>query len=402
MRILRMSYGAVVTIGLLAVAGSVRPVHAAITECDRLATHPADPDKPLPGVERRDIDLVRAEAACRAAVAAEPNHARSQYVLGRVLFYQDKAAEAVAHLERSAALGYRQGIFVLGFVLLEGNGAKRDVCRTAELWQRSAALEHPWTSYYWVEQQLTGTFRGCATQLSDDAIARHVEHARRTITVEASRGRVEALTERVEQRAAAQRISALKSEGAPFLKANYSQAVTECDRLASHPDDPDRVAPGRERAEIDLPKAIAACEMAVRADPSNPRLRYQLGRMLGYAGRGKEALDHRAAAVAANYPQALFVIGYITMLGMNEQPKDVCLGAELIRRAAIAGRVAGQLAFPKYVLAGDFAACPVKQDWSELLDFVSAARPQIRGEYYQNLLADMLEQDLRAKLAGAR
>jgi hypothetical protein len=188
----------------------------------------------------------------------------------------------------------------------------------------------------------------------------------------------------------------------PFSTADYSQVVTRCDELASHPEDPFKVAPGRERAEIDLPLAIEACQAAVKADPKNPRLNYQLGRVLGYSSRGAEALGNRAAAVDANYPQALFVIGYITMLGMNQQPKDLCHGAELIRRSAVAGRIAGELGFPKYALAGDFDACPVKKDWNEMLEFVAAARKQARGDYYQTLLADMLEQDLRAKLPAPK
>ena len=32
-----------------------------------------------------------------------------------------------------------------------------------------------------------------------------------------------------------------------FDPSKYSQAVTDCDRMASHPDDPHRIAPGRER-----------------------------------------------------------------------------------------------------------------------------------------------------------
>jgi hypothetical protein len=187
----------------------------------------------------------------------------------------------------------------------------------------------------------------------------------------------------------------------PFDPSHYSQKVTECDRLAAHGDDPYKVAPGRERAEIDLPKALLACQAAVRLDPKNPRLNYLLGRVLGYSGRGSEALDYRATAVAADYPQALFVIGYITMLGMNQQPKDLCRGAELIRRSALAGRLAGQLGFPRYVLRGDFDSCAVKKDWSEMLGFVAAARQQAKGEYYQNLLADMLEEDIKARQAGA-
>lgn len=180
----------------------------------------------------------------------------------------------------------------------------------------------------------------------------------------------------------------------PFDPSKFSQAVTECDRLASHPDDPNRVAPGRERAEIDLSKAIEVCRAAVQADPKNPRLNYLYGRVLGYSGRGAEGLANRRAAVDADYPQALFVIGYITVFGMNQQPRDVCQGAEWIRRSAQQGRVAGQLGFPRYVLAGMFDACPVRKDTREMLGFVAAARRQFKGDYYQGLLADMLEEDL--------
>ncbi len=97
----------------------------------------------------------------------------------------------------------------------------------------------------------------------------------------------------------------------PFDPAQFSQEVTECDRVASHPDDPWRVAPGRTQAEIaeNCPAAIAACEKAVEKDPANPRLRYQLARVYGDSGQGEKASPHRHAAVAANYPQAHFVVG---------------------------------------------------------------------------------------------
>lgn len=49
--------------------------------------------------------------------------------------------------------------------------------------------------------------------------------------------------------------------------AAASMTVTECDRLASHPDDPDRVATGVPQADVDLAKAIPACRAAVTADP---------------------------------------------------------------------------------------------------------------------------------------
>lgn len=184
---------------------------------------------------------------------------------------------------------------------------------------------------------------------------------------------------------------------ARFDPSKYSQAVTDCDRLASHPEDPHRVAPGRERAEIDLPKAIEVCRAAVQADPGNPRLNYLYGRVLGYSGRGAEGLANRQAAVDADYPQALFVIGYITLFGLNQQPQDTCKAAEMLRRSALQERLAGQLGFPRYVLAGMFDTCPVRKDRQEMLDFVAAARRQSKGDYYQGLLADMLEEDLKKR-----
>ena len=187
----------------------------------------------------------------------------------------------------------------------------------------------------------------------------------------------------------------LAQESRPFDPSKYSQQVTECDRLASHPDDPHRVAPGLERPQIDLPKAIEACKAAVARDPGNPRLNYLLGRTLGYSGRGAEGLGNRKVAVDADYPQALFVIGYMSLTGMNQQPKDVCGGAELSRRSALQGRIAGQLGFPRYVLSGLFDSCPVRKDKTEMLGFVAAARKQSKGDYYQGLLADMLEDDLK-------
>jgi len=183
-----------------------------------------------------------------------------------------------------------------------------------------------------------------------------------------------------------------------FDPSRHSQAVTECDRMAAHPEDPMRVAPGRSQKDIDLPKAIEACQAAIAADPKNPRLNYQLARVLGYSGRGSEAIPFRKAATDADYPQALFVVGFITLLGMNQQPKDVCAAGDLIRRSALQGRLAGQLGFPRYALQGTFEGCPVKQDVKEMLGFVAEARKQIGGDYYRGLLADMLQEDLESRL----
>lgn len=172
--------------------------------------------------------------------------------------------------------------------------------------------------------------------------------------------------------------------------------VTECDRLAAHPSDPDRVTAGVPESKVDTAAAIAACQAAVAADPRNGRLNYQLARALGYAGRGREAAPFREAAVAADYPQALFVVGYIHLLGLNDAPKDACKAGDLIRRSALKGRHAGLVGFPHWALQGVFAGCDIKQDKAEMRAFLDAAKPMSKGDYYQTILIESLEARLAA------
>lgn len=379
-----------------------RPAAAEINACDRVASHPSDPDKVLPGFSRKDIDLPRAEATCRAQLKLEPLSARTTFHLGRVLYYQGKGKEALPWLEKSAAMGYRQALFVTGFVLFDGGQLPHDDCHTLDLWQKALALEHPWTGAYLVDAYLDGRFDKCGLKLSDEQMQRYAALTTSHIPYGESEGRMEKVSRRLEERAkAAGSTSTASAQAAevitPFDPKKYSQKVTECDRIASHPEDPNRVSAGFEKPQIDLPKAIELCRAAVKADPKNPRLNYLYGRVLGYSGRGAEGIANRQVAVDADYPQSLFVIGYITLFGLNQQPQDTCKGAELIRRSALQGRVAGQLGFSRYVLTGMFDACPVRKDTAEMLGFVAAARKQFKGDYYQGLLADMLEEALKKR-----
>lgn len=170
-----------------------------------------------------------------------------------------------------------------------------------------------------------------------------------------------------------------------FDPAKYSQEVTDCDRAMGHPEDPHKVVPGKTRSEIDLPEAIELCTAAVEADPENPRLRYQLGRAYGYSGRGEEAMEHRLVAVRAGYPQSLFVIGYLYSIGQTID-QNTCVAAELFRRSAKAGRLAGQVAFPHHVIRGDFDECEVAKEPDEMLGFLAAAEEGDDLDFYQRLL----------------
>lgn len=197
--------------------------------------------------------------------------------------------------------------------------------------------------------------------------------------------------------AAAQPAPVSLDQIAVYDRAAWSRDVTECDRLASHPDDPERVTDGVAQGDVDLDAARAACEAAVAADPDNPRLNYQLARVNGYAGRHEESQAYRDTALRAGYPQSLFVVGYIRLTGWDGRGEDPCYGGELIRRSAEAGRFAGLVGFPHYALTGAFETCAPDQpliDRAEMLGFLDRAETDASGFYQEALVIQ-----LRARLA---
>jgi TPR repeat protein len=173
----------------------------------------------------------------------------------------------------------------------------------------------------------------------------------------------------------------------------WSQEVTECDRQASHGLDPYHVAPGVSRSQMDFAKAQAACEEAVASDPENPRLNYLLGRVYGYSGQWQKAMPYRLKAVEHEYPQSLFVIGFLYFSGNTIDEKAPCKTVTMWRRAAELGRLAAQVALPRHYMRGDFDACGVMIPKEELAGYLAAAEAQANNYY-----AEMLIEDLKTQL----
>lgn len=171
-------------------------VSAEVTLCDRLATHPDDPNGNTAGLETAEMDLAAGEVACRAAVANDSRRARSQYHLGRVLYYSGKVEESLQHLTVAADAGYPQAIFVRGYITADGK-TKRDDCLAGELFQRGVALEHPWSGAHLVEKALDGRFEKCSYKLSNDDLERAMRLAEEHVTLAASAGRIEKLRARL-------------------------------------------------------------------------------------------------------------------------------------------------------------------------------------------------------------
>lgn len=191
----RLSSSAVRCLCALSLALLVGVSHSAfaVTECDLLAGHGLDPDGVVPGVSRSSMDMQAAEKACRQAVADYPAHARSNYQLGRVLYYSGRGKEAVPFLTVASDAGYPQAIFVLGFIQTIDDQVPMNYCAAARLWERSAALDHPWTGVYLPWEYLKGNFKDCDITLSDTDLLRLEKLAVENVKFGDSEGRVEAM-----------------------------------------------------------------------------------------------------------------------------------------------------------------------------------------------------------------
>lgn len=174
---------------------------------------------------------------------------------------------------------------------------------------------------------------------------------------------------------------------APQLQA--AESPTECDRLASHPDDPQRVAPGIEREKIDLPVAIAACERAVAADSRNARSRYLLARVLFYDNQNTRAVEEMRRAADGGYAQAQFVFGTFITRGRPGAPADFCLAESYWRRSAAGGRQAARVQYLRFTLQGRFAACSDVPPVDEQLAMLETATSAARDFYERQLLEDI-------------
>ncbi|MBJ3777352.1 caspase family protein [Acuticoccus mangrovi] len=104
-------------------------------------------------------------------------------------------------------------------------------------------------------------------------------------------------------------------------EASTGKEITECDILAGHPSDPERIHPGIDYALMKPAPAIRACRADLAADPQNPRLMTNLARALDKAGEFAEALELNKAAADAGYLGAYHNLGNHYKKG-NGVPRD--------------------------------------------------------------------------------
>lgn len=127
-------------------------------------------------------------------------------------------------------------------------------------------------------------------------------------------------------------------EGGSNVDVNVSifDLVTECDLLAAHPEDTERMADGVADDDIVPRLAIMACEDALTEDQDEPRYAFQLGRAFLALGNKENARAQFEHAAQNGYAAAVAYLGDLYQFGLGvNQNTDKAL--EFYRKAVAGG-----------------------------------------------------------------
>lgn len=112
-----------------------------VTDCDRLAAHPSDEERPsdVSGVFENEIDIVAAIRACAEAVRQFPDVARFAFESGRIAHAQKDYAGALRSFEKARGMGSKIAITETGIAYLNGESIERDYARARQLFEEAEA-----------------------------------------------------------------------------------------------------------------------------------------------------------------------------------------------------------------------------------------------------------------------
>jgi uncharacterized caspase-like protein len=107
-------------------------------------------------------------------------------------------------------------------------------------------------------------------------------------------------------------------------KPRVTEPVTDCDRYAALPSDPKRLAPGVAMTDMDRNRALRFCREAFQRLPREPRILFQLGRVLDVRGEYEEAAYYFRRAAEMGYAAAQVYLGLLhaTGQGVGRDPKE--------------------------------------------------------------------------------
>jgi TPR repeat protein len=115
---------------------------APITDCDRLAGVPMDPDKPPELSPYSFFEPAQAVAACEEALSNFPNERRFAYQYGRALEAAKRYADARKVYSIAANAGSLPAIYTLGCLLTLGRGGDKDPTEAARIFGKDTVSGH--------------------------------------------------------------------------------------------------------------------------------------------------------------------------------------------------------------------------------------------------------------------
>lgn len=143
-------------------------------------------------------------------------------------------------------------------------------------------------------------------------------------------------------------VAAVLAIGSVASAAADAPPPNDCDRLAAHPADGNRVVPGVQWDVMNARAAIRACSDAVAEHPDVLRFQFQLGRALLRAQRRDEGLPYLFAAAEKNYAAAFANIGGTYQFDLGNYSEAL----KWYRRGAELGDISSQTHLAEMYLEG--------------------------------------------------
>jgi len=137
----------------------------------------------------------------------------------------------------------------------------------------------------------------------------------------------------------------------PVTPGGLGELVTDCDMVASDPDDQQRVGPGVDWGLVNARRAVRICGYALANDPGNARLAFQLARALDIGGAYPWARFFYTGAAQAGYAAAMTNLGYMAIEGRGGEI-DYPAAAAWYRRAAALGNLRARTNIGEIYLKG--------------------------------------------------
>ena len=106
-----------------------------ISQCDRLAGSPLDPE--LEGVPYKRIRVLQALKACKQEIKKDPKNPRTIFELGRVYDRAGEMTLANKYYKKACDKGYPIACYSLGISYRNGEGVKKDIEKTLQYFKSS-------------------------------------------------------------------------------------------------------------------------------------------------------------------------------------------------------------------------------------------------------------------------